>query len=353
MVNPLLYHNIDNNSEIERFESIVRTNIGRKYCLSTSSGTAALHLSLLALGIKQGDIVMVPDYTFPAVANVVEMTGAEPRFVDVNLDTFNISIDDLKKKWSTKTKGIICVDQFGLAADFRSLLRLARERDAYLIEDAAAGLGAEYHGRKCGSFGDVSVLSFGRDKIISTGEGGMALTNDEKIAERLKGLRNHGLFKKRGQVDFFSAGLNCRMAPVIAYLASRQLNRLESEVRRRNRIADLYDRALRSYLRVPAVPKGLRHAYQSYVVVNRSSIDSDELHRILSREGIKLTFPAYALHRVHYYWKKYHTADSLLPGSTYAFSSSFALPINKSVTAKDVNRIKTVFSKLKKRRSLV
>ncbi len=336
--------------EIEKFETSIKRYVRRRYAFSTSSGTMALYLALHALRIKKGDQVMLPDYTFPAVANVVAMVGAEPCFVDIDLETFNISIKDLKKKWSRKVKAIIAVDQFGLAADFRSLIKIANDMNVFLIEDAASALGGEYHGRKCGALGDVSIFSFGQGKIISSGEGGMVLTDDVEIAERIKGLRNHGLCRYEGKVDFFIPGLNLRMAPVIARIGRLQLKQLKGEVRRRNRIASLYNRLLFPYVQIPKVPRGCKHAFQSYVVTSQSRFKIKKLQQLLARAAIPMAFPAYALHRLYYYKKKYRLNDFSLAMSTYAASSSFALPVGLGVDKKLVFKIKRIFDKLNKRR---
>jgi dTDP-4-amino-4,6-dideoxygalactose transaminase len=167
---------------LEKFEKVVSKYTGCKHAIGTSSGTTALHLSLVALRIEASDEVIIPDFTFPATANVVEMQGAIPVLIDIDLDTFNIDIQQIRQKISEKTKAIMPVHQFGLAANMDEIREIAEEKDILILEDAACALGSEYKGKICGGFGDAACFSFHPRKIITTGEGGMIGTNNDEIA---------------------------------------------------------------------------------------------------------------------------------------------------------------------------
>ena len=181
---------------VAEFEKAVADFTQVRFTRATTSCTTALHLALLASGIQPGDEVIVPSFTYIASANAVEYAGAKPVFVDINPDTFNIDpekiVDYLEKAGKAKAKGIIPVHLFGLAADMNPVMEIARQYNLHVVEDAACGLGALYHGKHVGTFGNAGCFSFHPRKSITTGEGGMIVTDNEVIASKIESLRNHG-----------------------------------------------------------------------------------------------------------------------------------------------------------------
>ena len=183
--------------KVAEFERLVAARVGSRYAFAMSSCTTALHLSLVVAGVGPGDEVLVSDFTFPATANVVVQQGARPVLVDIDLDTLAMSVDDAATRVTARTKAIVPVHPFGLAADMDPILALAARHGLAVIEDAATAIGATYWGRPCGSLGQLGCFSFHPRKVITTGEGGMITTSDEGLAERIRLLRSHGGRKRQ------------------------------------------------------------------------------------------------------------------------------------------------------------
>ena len=229
---------------IEEFERNFSNYCGRKYGVATSNGTVALHLALKALGIGKGDEVIVPDLTFIAVANAVTYCNAKPVFVDSHPDYWCINPEKIEEKIAPRTKAIIPVHLYGHPCDMDPIMKIAEEHDLYVIEDAAEAHGAEYKGKKVGSFGDISCFSFYGNKIITTGEGGMCLTNNEDLAKNMRILRDHGMtLNKRYWYDI--VGFNYRMTNLQAAVGVAQLKKLDRFVEKKRQIARWYSEGLK------------------------------------------------------------------------------------------------------------
>lgn len=227
------------NQYIVKFEEKFAQYVGTKYAISTSSCTGALHLSLAALGIKEGDEVIVPETTWVATAGVVKYVNAVPIFVDVNKDTWTMSPDSLEKAITTKTKAIIPVHLYGHPADMDPIMEIADEHGLYVLEDAAPSIGAEYKGRKTGSLGDVAAFSFQGAKLMVTGEGGMLVTNNDKIYERASFLANQG---RDPVIPFWikEIGLKYKMSNIQAALGLAQLERVDELIQKKREIYAWY-----------------------------------------------------------------------------------------------------------------
>ena len=229
---------------IEEFEQNFSNYCGRKYGVATSNGTVALHLALKALGIAKGDKVIVPDLTFVAVANTVTYCNAKPVFVDSHPDYWCIAPDKIEEKITPKTKAIIPVHLYGHPCDMDAIQGIAEAHNLYVIEDAAEAHGAEYKGKKVGSFGDISCFSFYGNKTMTTGEGGMCLTNNEDLAENMRILRDHGMnSNKRYWYDII--GFNYRMTNLQAAIGVAQLKKLDRFVEKKREIARYYSEELK------------------------------------------------------------------------------------------------------------
>ena len=179
--------------KVDEFENLVKDYLKAKHVIAVSSGTAALHLALLALDIKAGDEVIIPDFTFPATANVIELVGATPVFVDIDLDSFCIDTKKIEEKISSRTKAIMPVQEFGQSSDMSKTLEIAERYNLKVVEDAACAFGSEYGEKKIGTIGDIGCFSLHPRKAITTGEGGLLTTNSDEYAEKLRILRNHGI----------------------------------------------------------------------------------------------------------------------------------------------------------------
>lgn len=228
---------------IYEFENRFAQYIGVKYALTTANGTTALHLGLVSLGIKEGDEVIVPDLTFVATGNAVTYTGAKPVFADIDPEIWCIDPDDIKKKISKKTKAIIPVHLYGHPADMDEIIKIAKEHSLYVIEDAAEAHGAEYKDKKVGSIGDIGVFSFYGNKIITTGEGGMLTTNNEKLYEKARYLRDHAMSKQK-KYWHTEIGYNYRMTNIQAALGLAQLERINELINKKRQIFQWYKESL-------------------------------------------------------------------------------------------------------------
>lgn len=322
---------------VRDFEQKVADYLGARHAIAVSSGTAALHLSLIALGIGFGDEVILPDFTFPATANVVEIAGAKPVLVDIDLDSFNVNVDGIRKAISPRTKAILPVHLFGQSADMDPILDLAREHRILVMEDAACALGAEYHTQKCGTLGILGCFSFHPRKAITTGEGGMVVTNVDELAERLRQLRNHGLNTALGLGQFEMAGLNYRMTDFQGALGSKQMGRLEDIIAKRRALAQYYRQSLVGLygIKLPEELPNNRHIWQSYVILLRPGIDRNRLIKVLKEAGVETTIGTYAIsaqpHNHHPEWD--------LPISRQAYHQSLSLPLHTRMSETDVDEV--------------
>ena len=334
---------------VAQFEKAIAGYLNVKYAIAVNSGTSALHLALLAFGIGPGDEVIVPDYTFPATANVVELAGAKPVLVDIDPQTFNIDPKVIEEKINKKTKAIMPVHLFGQSADMGPIIRLAKKYKLIVLEDAACVLGAEYKGQKCGTIGDIGCFSFHPRKVITTGEGGVVVTNNKAIAHRLRILRNHGISYKGNKIDFVAAGFNYRMTEIQAAMGLVQMKKMSSLIVSRRKVAGLYNSQLSTieWVKVPFVPSYNTHVFQTYIIQVPKSVDRNRLISYLKQNGIEVNFGTYALHKLTFYKGKYHLKDSQFPVTEEVFKTSIALPLFEDLSIGQVKKIASILRKFK------
>lgn len=327
--------------KVEELERMVAAVVGTEHAFAVTSATTALHLSLVALGIGPGDEVLVPDFTFPATANVVVQQGATPVLVDIDLETFAMDADDLARRVTPRARAIMPVHPFGLCADMDPILAVAERGGLPVIEDAACALGATYHGRQAGSMGLAGCFSFHPRKSITTGEGGMITTSDGPLADRIRLLRSHGGVREQGRFTFEAAGFNYRLSDILAAVGVAQMRKLDAFLAARRRIAAAYDDALTSMhgLRRPVTPAWAAHTYQSYVVLLDEGIDRDGVIAALKAGGIETTLGTYALHAQPFFARTYDLRPGALPNSHRAFTGSLALPLHGGMSDDDVARV--------------
>lgn len=316
----------------KEFEETLCRYLKVKYAVAVSSGTAALHLSLLSLGIGPGDEVIVPDFTFPATGNVVELCGAKAIFADIEPDNFNIDLDEIRKRITSSTRAIIPVHQFGVPSRMDEILKIAKDYNLYVIEDAACALGARYKKRMCGSIGDLGCFSFHPRKIISTGEGGAVVTNSLSLARRLRLLREHGMRQNGVKRSFIATGFNYRISEIASVLGLTQLKKIEKIIKKRNILAKDFCRILSKLKSVKVVPayvdKESLCTYQAFIVKINKRVNVFKLIQFLRDKGIESTIGNIALHTQPYYQKKYGFKKGELKNSFLAARSSIALPFH-------------------------
>jgi dTDP-4-amino-4,6-dideoxygalactose transaminase len=305
--------------KVAEFEAELARACGVEHAVAVSSGTAALHLAVLALGIGPGDEVVVPAYTFPATANAVALAGARPVLVDVDPATMNLDPD--KVRVTPRTKAILAVHLFGRPAP------LERLPDLPVLEDAAGALGARRQGRLCGSLGLAGCLSFHPRKIVTTGEGGAVTTGSAELAEAVRRIGNHGWAGE----DMPGPGFNYRLPDVLCAIGIPQLRRLAELLEARTRIADRYTERLRGVLETPSADEGDTHGWQAYVVrLDRR----DEALEALRAEGIEAQIGTYAAHRLAAY-----RDQGPFPGADAVFERALALPLHTRLTEVDQDRV--------------
>ncbi|MFX1536945.1 MAG: DegT/DnrJ/EryC1/StrS family aminotransferase, partial [Promethearchaeota archaeon] len=298
------------------FEKMFADYVGTKHAVAVSSCTAALHLAMRVLNIKSGDEVIVPVLTFAATANAPILCGAKPVFVDINEKTFNISPKDVLEKITPKTKAIIPVHYGGQPCDMKKILEIAEDHKLYVVEDCAHSLGAEYYGMKTGNFGEIGCFSFYPTKIITSLEGGMVTTNDEKLAEKLRILRDHGMSrtaieresKAIWKYDVVDLGYNYRLNEAQAALGISQLKRIDEGIKRRVQAANYYTKRLNERAFLGVVPpyeapnrSHIFHLYSIKIQREITGVTRNEVFKKLSENGIQSSVHYTPLHLMSFY----------------------------------------------------
>jgi len=288
-----------NGKYVEQFERAFAEFCGVKHAAACCNGTVALHLALMALGVGPKDEVIVPTLTFVATANAVTYCGARPVFVDSEPETWNIDPEQIEAKITTRTKGIIVVHLYGHPVDMDPVMSIARRHNLFVIEDAAEAHGAEYKGRKVGSIGDIATFSFYGNKIITTGEGGMVVTNDDALASKVRQLKGQGMDPNK-RYWFPIVGYNYRMTNVAAAIGLAQLERAEWHIERRREVAKWYYQALKDNpsLTLPVEREWAKNVYWMFTVVLNDNVrkSRDHIMQELAAEGIETRPVFYPLH---------------------------------------------------------
>ena len=348
--------------KVREFEEKWSAFTGARHSIAVTSCTTALHLSLAALGFGPGDEAIVPAFTWIATANVVEHLGGKVVFCDIDLNTFNLDVNDAARKITPRTKAILPVHLFGLSADMGPVMELASKHNLWVVEDAACGFGSTYQGQHVGTFGDTGCFSFHPRKAITTGEGGMITTQSDALAEKLRRLRDHGaamtdLQRHMGArpyllADHPDAGYNQRMTDLQAALGAAQMDRAQAIIDERRRLAAVYDQAFAKlpWLKTPAHPVGYGHGYQSYpCLFQPEPLTPGSIERVnklrnewmdrLQQAGISTRPATHAVHMLTFYREKYGLAPTDFPNARAANDCSISLPIFHGMTAAEQQHV--------------
>lgn len=327
----------------EEFEESFAKYCGCKYGVTTNSGTTALHLALATLGIGTGDEVIIPTFTMIATANAVTYTGAKPVLVDAELDTWNMDVSMIEEKITKRTKAIIPVHTYGHPADMNPILELAEKCNLFVVEDAAEAHGAEYKGRRAGSIGDMGCFSFYANKIITTGEGGMIVTNNEEFAERAHWLRAHA-FGRHGKHFYHEAlGFGYRMSALQAAFGLAQLHHIDEFVAIRRNNAELYNSILSELkekkITLPPEASWAKNVYWMYSILVQDSFGTprDELMRRLELEGIETRTFFYSIHVQPFYAKRYQ--EKKFPVADELSKKGINLPSGNNLAADEIRHV--------------
>jgi len=314
---------------VERFEQAVAAMLGRRHAVAVSSGTSALQIALRALRIGPGDEVLCPALSWPSPAHAVRMAGAKVQFVDVDQNEWNSSAEAFRAARTSNTKAAIVIDQFGNPA------RAEQIREALgalpIIEDAACALGSRFASGPCGTLGKVSCLSFHPRKVLTTGEGGMCLTDDGDLAEQLRMLRNHG---QLGEVFVVAAG-NSRMTEIAGTLGLVQLQRLDEIVTRRRELAALYREALSGEIELQDTPEGSSSNYQTFGVILPQGHQREAVREKLRERGVEAGILSFAIHKLG----SFAGNDASLPIAEHIAARGIALPLYPQMRNAEIEEV--------------
>lgn len=327
--------------KIEAFEKAISGYVGVEHAVAVSSGTAALHLIVRAMGFGPGDEVLVPSFTFAASVNVLLYEGITPVFCDIENETYNIDPLELEKQITPRTKAILAVDVFGHPVDWEMITGVAEQYHLKVIDDSCEALGAEYDGRKVGQFGDAAAFAFYANKQITTGEGGVLVTNNPEIARIARSLRNQGRSEMGSWLEHERLGFNYRMDEMSAALGLSQLSRIEGFLERRQQVADLYNRRLSniSQLRTPVVRPRVRMSWFVYVITLSEQIDRDAVVRALEKLQIPARCYFLPVHLQSYILERTDCRIGELRVTESIARRTLALPFHSQLLASQVDEV--------------
>lgn len=328
---------------VRKFEQKMSDSVGRKYGIAVSNGTAALEVAVQALGIGEGDEVIMPTFTIISCAMAVTRLGAVPVLVDSDIHTWNMNVDEIEAKITPRTRAIMMVHLYGLPAEADKVLALAEKYDLKVIEDAAEMHGQTYKGEPCGSFGDISTFSFYPNKHITTGEGGMIVTDDEQLAERCRLLRNL-CFRKDVRYVHDEISDNYRFTNLQAAVGLAQLERLEEFVARKRAMGKYYTEKLKDIdgLILPVEKTDYAdNIYWVYGIVldRQTGADNKTVQKLLAEEGIGSRTFFWCMHEQPVYRKQGLFKDESYPGAEYLARNGLYIPSGLALTAEQMERV--------------
>lgn len=328
-------------SVTQEFEKRIAEYVGAKYAVAVTSCTTALELALQVMEIGSKTEVIVPSFTHLATADAAANVGATPVLVDVHSDTYNMDFTSAKSGLSPKTRATIPVSLFGRPIDTEGLADFVKSRDIAVIEDAACSLGAAVNGKKVGTFADITCFSFHPRKLLTTGEGGMLVTDNEEYAEKARSMKNFGLSKYKGALKGIRRGSNYKMSNIMAAIGLVQLSKFENVLTERRNRARVYDELLARNpdVQIPISPPELTCTYQSYCVLLKHSGIRDKVRQRMIEQGIEVQLGTNALHLEPVFSKLRRTS---VTNSTKVFKNALTLPLHNELTREDQDRVCSV-----------
>jgi perosamine synthetase len=338
----------DGGKRVQDFESHLRDYLGMKYVIAVNSGTSALHAALLAAGVKQGDEVLLPSFTFVATANSVVAAGAKPIFVDINREDYTIDVSDLRAKITKNSKAIIPVHLYGHVSDMDEIIELAGKHSLYIIEDACQSLGSTYKKKQTGTLALMGCFSLYASKVLTSGEGGAVTTNDDGLADMLKMIRNHGMVEGYDTRIF---GLNLRLPELSAAIAKVQMKKLTKMLELRRRNAELLTKLLlpiadRTQLKLPQETKEKKFNWYLYTVAFERNNIRDTIKDKMIKDKIGATvYYDPPVHKTPYY-QKMLSSEANLTNTNWASEHVLSLPVHPLITDRDIERIESSLKKI-------
>lgn len=327
---------------VRKFEENIARYTQRNFAISCSSGSGALDIAVKALELQKGDEVIMPSFTIISCAQSLVLQGIKPVLVDCDFYTFNIKVQDVEAKITPKTKAIMIVHIYGLCVDIEPILELAKKYDLKIIEDAAEAIGQEYKGRKCGSLGDVSILSFYPNKHITTGEGGMVLSDDEKIANRAKELRNLCFTKQRFVHE--ELGWNYRMTNMQAAIGVAQFEQIDEFIEKKRWIGNRYNELLvdMGMINLPLQKTSYcENIYWVYAITLKDYCEKNakKVMSELGKEGVGTRPFFYPMHKQPVFNKMGLFLDEYLPNSEKLYERGFYIPSGLALTQEEIEKV--------------
>jgi UDP-4-amino-4,6-dideoxy-N-acetyl-beta-L-altrosamine transaminase len=341
--------------KVEEFERSICDYCGSQHAVAVNSGTSALDIAIQSLDLPEGTEVITTPFTFAATSNALLYNGLVPVYADIEKDTRNIDLEEVRRKITDKTGAILFVDYAGQPCDIAALREICREHDLFMVEDACHALGAAYHGKKIGSLADMTILSFHPVKLITTGEGGMVTTNDPARAERLRLLRSHGIDRNARHIsetgaawayDMVALGRNYRMTDIQAALGISQAKKTDSFVRKRTGLARLYHELLQDIpeIELPVTREHVNHAWHIFTILLPGTRRDAVFSNLKSHDiGVNLHYiPTY-----HFsYYRKHHPQDpSRFPVTEDVFHRILTLPLYPDLREEDVHLVVATLKK--------
>jgi len=350
VVNALKSDWITTGPKVKEFEDKICKYIGCKYGAAVNSGTSALDIAVQTLNLPKGSEVITTPFTFVATSNAILYNNLKPVFADIEKETRNINSEEIRKKITEKTKAIIYTDYAGQPCDIKEIKEIADEHDLYLIEDACHALGAEYRNKKTGNFADMTVFSFHPVKHITTGEGGMVVTNNREFYNKLKMLRTHGIDKTA--MDRFGSdaswaydmkllGRNYRITDFQCALGISQLNKLDNFIERRQCLADLYNELLEDvdFIKTPITKENVKHVWHIYTVLLDENINRDNFFGHMRNNNIGVNIHYIPIYHFSYYREHFNFNPDDFPVTEKVFKKITTLPLYPKMKDEDVRYV--------------
>ena len=333
---------------VEKFEQAIAKYSGAKYAVAVSSGTVALHSAYAVAGIASGDEVITSPLTFVATANSIVYCGGKPIFVDIDKDTLNIDPKRIEKKITKKTKAIATVDFAAQPCDYDEILKIAKKYKLLVIEDASHALGSEYKRRKIGSLADMTIFSFRPVKAITTGEGGMIVTNNKEFYEKLRIFRHHGIVKKPQKGGWYyeieEIGYNYRLTDFQCALGLNQMKKINKFIKRRRQIVDKYNEAFKDVeeIIIPAERNYVKSAWHIYVIqlcLGKLKVGRRKIFEELRKNGLGVQVHYIPLHLQPFYRKKFSYKKGDFPIAEKYYERAITLPLFPKMKDKDIEQV--------------
>ena len=329
--------------EIDEFENDIKNYVGTDYCVALNSGTSALHATLLAYGLGNGDEIIVPSFSFISTANSVLFVNGKPKFADIEEETFGLNPDSISNVINSKTKAIIPMDYGGLSCKISDISEVAKKNHLILIEDAAECLGSTVNGSKVGSQSDSAIFSFFGNKVLTTGEGGAVVTDSKKIYEKIKLIRSHGrqdsinYFKNPSKSQYLSLGYNWRMSSLTAALGISQLKKLDKIIKMRQKNAKQLISKLAKFkeISISDPPNGYEHIYQMFTIKLNSKKIRDSLHNFLKKKRIFSKVYFFPIHLTDFYKKNFPNSGKFLSNTEKLSNQLLTLPLYPNMTSEE------------------